>query len=75
MFPRYITNSQTEILNVTGDFSPSHEELVIKLTTIKNSLHEDFNKVKVLVLNYYDQILTLLNWEKTEVELEKSNYG
>lgn len=48
---------------------------MIKLTTIKNSLHEDFNKVKVLVLNYYDQILTLLNWEKTEVELEKSNYG
>ena len=48
---------------------------MIKLTTIKNSLHEDFNKVKVLVLNYYDQILTLLNWEKTEVELERSNYG
>lgn len=71
MFPRYITNSQTEILNVAGDFSPSHEELVIKLTTIKNSLHEDFNKVKVLD----DQILTLLNWEKTEVGLEKSNYG
>lgn len=44
---------------------------MIKLTTIKNSLHEDFNKVEVLD----DQILTLLNWEKTEVELEKSNYG
>ena len=66
VYVRHITNSEREILALLTNFDIENEDLVVKLTAIKNRIKEKHEKIKDLD----EKILLLLEQDESEAELD-----